>query len=182
MLPPNPFSTSHNPPPLPKPPPTITTSLRMTAWTSSAIPDWFRMGEVQVLVASDAMTRGMDVEGVFNPVSYDAPVYIKILVHQAGQTARTGRLGHCYTILRKQKVRWMLVTVHAHPSPGASTTAPSSFPIPSRLSTPSSFPIPSRLSTPSSFPIPSRLSTPSSFAAVEHLKTVVLGEEKCRGK
>ncbi|CAI5500540.1 unnamed protein product [Closterium sp. Naga37s-1] len=71
----------------------------------SAILDRFRKGEVQVLVASDAMTRGMDVEGVFNVVSYDAPVYPKTFVHRAGRTARAGRPGHCYTILRKQEVR-----------------------------------------------------------------------------
>ncbi|GJP64272.1 hypothetical protein CLOP_g21286 [Closterium sp. NIES-67] len=71
----------------------------------SAILDKFRRGEVQVLVASDAMTRGMDVEGVFNVVSYDAPVYPKTFVHRAGRTARAGRPGHCYTILRKQEVR-----------------------------------------------------------------------------
>ncbi|CAI7769024.1 unnamed protein product [Closterium sp. NIES-53] len=72
---------------------------------SSAILDRFRRGEVQVLVASDAMTRGMDVEGVFNVVSYDAPVYPKTFVHRAGRTARAGRPGNCYTILRKQEVR-----------------------------------------------------------------------------
>ncbi|CAI5991001.1 unnamed protein product [Closterium sp. NIES-65] len=72
---------------------------------SSAILDRFRRGQVQVLVASDAMTRGMDVEGVFNVVSYDAPVYPKTFVHRAGRTARAGRPGHCYTILRKQEVR-----------------------------------------------------------------------------
>lgn len=32
----------------------------------------------QVLVASDAMTRGMDVENVDTVVNYDAPVYAKV--------------------------------------------------------------------------------------------------------
>lgn len=32
----------------------------------------------QVLVCSDAMTRGMDVENVANVISYDAPVYAKV--------------------------------------------------------------------------------------------------------
>ncbi len=35
-----------------------------------------------MLVASDAMTRGMDVEGVANVVNYDAPVYAKTYVHR----------------------------------------------------------------------------------------------------
>lgn len=44
----------------------------------------------QVLVCSDAMTRGMDVAGVQNVVNYDAPVYVKTYVHRAGRTARAG--------------------------------------------------------------------------------------------
>lgn len=44
----------------------------------------------QVLVCSDAMTRGMDVEGVGAVVNYDAPVYAKTYVHRAGRTARAG--------------------------------------------------------------------------------------------
>jgi ATP-dependent RNA helicase DDX51/DBP6 len=35
-----------------------------------------------VLVASDAMTRGMDVHVIKNVVNYDAPVYVKTYVHR----------------------------------------------------------------------------------------------------
>ena len=35
-----------------------------------------------MLVASDAMTRGMDVQGVQNVINYDAPVYAKTYVHR----------------------------------------------------------------------------------------------------
>ena len=41
-----------------------------------------RAGRAQVLVASDAMTRGMDVDNVQNIVNYDAPVYAKTYVHR----------------------------------------------------------------------------------------------------
>ncbi|GMP93439.1 hypothetical protein CsSME_00043273 [Camellia sinensis var. sinensis] len=50
----------------------------------------FREGEIQVLVSSDAMTRGMDVEGVRNVINYDVPAYIKTYIHRAGRTARAG--------------------------------------------------------------------------------------------
>jgi superfamily II DNA/RNA helicase len=33
----------------------------------------------QVMVASDAMTRGMDVDNVATVINYDAPVYAKVL-------------------------------------------------------------------------------------------------------
>lgn len=53
----------------------------------------FRNGSAQILVASDAMTRGMDVPSVANVVNYDAPVFAKTYVHRAGRTARGGREG-----------------------------------------------------------------------------------------
>ncbi|KAH9318259.1 hypothetical protein KI387_020028, partial [Taxus chinensis] len=65
----------------------------------------FRAGDVQVLVASDAMSRGMDVEGVINVVNYDMPSYPKTYVHRAGRTARAGRSGRCFTLLRREEVK-----------------------------------------------------------------------------
>lgn len=56
----------------------------------------------QVIVASDAMTRGMDVESVVNVINYDTPVYPKTYVHRAGRTARAGRRGSAYTLLRPE--------------------------------------------------------------------------------
>ncbi|KAH7545182.1 hypothetical protein FEM48_Zijuj01G0066500 [Ziziphus jujuba var. spinosa] len=65
----------------------------------------FREGEIQVLVSSDAMTRGMDVEGVRSIINYDMPMYIKTYIHRAGRTARAGQTGRCFTLLRKDEVK-----------------------------------------------------------------------------
>jgi len=65
----------------------------------------FRLGDIQVLVSSDAMTRGMDVEGVKNVINYDIPAYIKTYIHRAGRTARAGQAGRCFTLLRKDEVK-----------------------------------------------------------------------------
>ncbi|XP_075482629.1 DEAD-box ATP-dependent RNA helicase 1 isoform X1 [Primulina tabacum] len=65
----------------------------------------FREGEIQVLIASDAMTRGMDVEGVNNVINYDMPAYTKTYVHRAGRTARAGQTGRCFTLLQKDEVK-----------------------------------------------------------------------------
>ncbi|PIN07106.1 DEAD-box ATP-dependent RNA helicase [Handroanthus impetiginosus] len=65
----------------------------------------FRTGEVQVLISSDAMTRGMDVEGVQNVINYDMPAYIKTYIHRAGRTARAGQAGRCFTLLHKDEVK-----------------------------------------------------------------------------
>ncbi|THF97032.1 hypothetical protein TEA_026169 [Camellia sinensis var. sinensis] len=65
----------------------------------------FREGEIQVLVSSDAMTRGMDVEGLRNVINYDVPAYIKTYIHRAGRTTRAGQAGRCFTLLRKDEVK-----------------------------------------------------------------------------
>ena len=66
------------------------------------------MGDIQVLVSSDAMTRGMDVDGVTNVINYDIPAYIKTYIHRAGRTARAGKAGRCFTLLRKDEVYCLL--------------------------------------------------------------------------
>lgn len=64
----------------------------------------FREGKIQVLVSSDGMTRGMDVEGVRNVINYDMPKFIKTYIHRAGRTARAGQTGRCFTLLHKDEV------------------------------------------------------------------------------
>ncbi|RVW34891.1 DEAD-box ATP-dependent RNA helicase 1 [Vitis vinifera] len=63
----------------------------------------FRGGKIQVLISSDGMTRGMDVEGVRNVINYDVPKFIKTYIHRAGRTARAGQTGRCFTLLRKDE-------------------------------------------------------------------------------
>ncbi|KAL0442495.1 UNVERIFIED_CONTAM: DEAD-box ATP-dependent RNA helicase 1 [Sesamum latifolium] len=65
----------------------------------------FRAGEIEVLISSDAMTRGMDVEGVKNVINYDMPPFIKTYIHRAGRTARAGQSGRCFTLLHKDEVK-----------------------------------------------------------------------------
>lgn len=65
----------------------------------------FRKGDVQVLISSDALTRGMDVELVTNVINYDMPHRPKTFIHRAGRTARAGRAGRCFTLLGDHEVR-----------------------------------------------------------------------------
>lgn len=58
-------------------------------------------GRVDVLVCSDALTRGMDIHAVENVINYDAPSQITTYIHRAGRTARAGRSGKCITILKR---------------------------------------------------------------------------------
>lgn len=69
----------------------------------------FRAGDIQVLISSDAMTRGMDVEGVKNVINYDMPTFIKTYIHRAGRTARAGQTGRCFTLVHKDEVLGSIV-------------------------------------------------------------------------
>ena len=66
--------------------------------------EMFRSGQITILVASDAATRGLDIENVGAVISYDAPEHPKTYVHRVGRTARAGRCGHAYTFCRPNEV------------------------------------------------------------------------------
>lgn len=67
--------------------------------------DAFRKGEVEVLVSSDNLSRGTDVEAVSNVIIYDVPRYIKAYLHRAGRTARAFQIGRCFTLLLKDEMK-----------------------------------------------------------------------------
>lgn len=57
------------------------------------------------IICSDAAARGLDIEEVDVVINYDVPVYIRTFIHRVGRTARAGREGQTYTLLRRQEVR-----------------------------------------------------------------------------
>eukprot|EP01135_Chromosphaera_perkinsii_P005846 Nk52_evm6s368 gene=Nk52_evmTU6s368 len=65
----------------------------------------FKRGDIQIVVCSDAMARGIDIENVSTVISYDVPVYVKTYIHRVGRTARAGQTGNAYTFLKKEQVR-----------------------------------------------------------------------------
>lgn len=65
----------------------------------------FKDGKIQLLICSDGMARGLDIEHVGNVISYDPPAFVKTYVHRVGRTARAGREGNSFTILSPKEVR-----------------------------------------------------------------------------
>eukprot|EP00930_Biecheleria_cincta_P045341 TRINITY_DN3125_c0_g1_i2.p1 TRINITY_DN3125_c0_g1~~TRINITY_DN3125_c0_g1_i2.p1 ORF type:complete len:787 (+),score=162.99 TRINITY_DN3125_c0_g1_i2:42-2363(+) len=51
----------------------------------------FRMGKLDVIVATDVASRGLDIDGVSHVVNYDLPRERSVYVQRIG---RTGRIGH----------------------------------------------------------------------------------------
>ena len=56
----------------------------------------FRSGEVSILVATDVVGRGIDVEGLSHVINYDIPDDPENYVHRIGRTGRMGKDGIAY--------------------------------------------------------------------------------------
>lgn len=54
--------------------------------------------EFTYVVASDLMSRGIDIEGVSHIINYNIPTDLDFFIHRAGRTARAGLDGDCITI------------------------------------------------------------------------------------
>ena len=64
----------------------------------------FRDGKVQVLVATDVMSRGIDVSGIDAVVNFDVPMDPEDYVHRIGRTGRAGATGHAYTFVAPDEI------------------------------------------------------------------------------
>ena len=53
--------------------------------------DAFTSGKVRVLVATDIVARGIDVEGISHVINYELPDDAENYVHRIGRTARAGQ-------------------------------------------------------------------------------------------
>jgi ATP-dependent RNA helicase DeaD len=56
----------------------------------------FRSGQISVLVATDVVGRGIDVEGISHVINYDIPDDPENYVHRIGRTGRMGKDGVAY--------------------------------------------------------------------------------------
>ena len=59
---------------------------------------------VSVVVCSDGMSRGMDIEFVGTVINYDVPGFAKTYVHRCGRTARAGKSGKAISLLKGGQV------------------------------------------------------------------------------
>jgi ATP-dependent RNA helicase RhlE len=66
--------------------------------------DRFREGSCQILVATDVMSRGIDVSGIDAVINYDVPLDPEDYVHRIGRTGRAGATGHAYTFVAPDEI------------------------------------------------------------------------------
>ncbi|KAJ2786201.1 ATP-dependent RNA helicase dbp6 [Coemansia javaensis] len=59
----------------------------------------FKQGKISLLVCSDLIARGMDIDQIAAVVNYDVPTHMSQYTHRVGRTARAGRHGAAYTLV-----------------------------------------------------------------------------------
>ncbi|MDF9795859.1 ATP-dependent RNA helicase RhlE [Catalinimonas alkaloidigena] len=65
----------------------------------------FRNKQIQVLVATDILSRGIDVEGIELVINYDVPNDAEDYVHRVGRTARADKKGAAFTFVGPKEQR-----------------------------------------------------------------------------
>ena len=75
--------------------------------------DGFRSGKHRVMVATDVMARGIDVEDISHVINYDFPEQPEDYVHRIGRTARAGRDGMAISLVAPEEIH-SLQSIEAH--------------------------------------------------------------------
>jgi superfamily II DNA/RNA helicase len=65
----------------------------------------FRNKQINVLVATDVISRGIDVDGIDMVVNFDVPRDAEDYVHRIGRTARAQRSGEALTLVSPEDLR-----------------------------------------------------------------------------
>ncbi len=61
----------------------------------------FRTGKINVLVATDLASRGIDVHEITHVINYDVPDDPEVYVHRVGRTARMGKTGKSFSFVAR---------------------------------------------------------------------------------
>lgn len=64
----------------------------------------FKAGEIGVLVATDIVARGIDIDDILMVINYDVPHDVEDYVHRIGRTARAQRDGIAYTLVSDKEI------------------------------------------------------------------------------
>lgn len=62
----------------------------------------FRDGKLEILVATDIASRGIDVARISHVINYDMPNTVEAYTHRVGRTGRAAQIGDAFTLIARQ--------------------------------------------------------------------------------
>lgn len=65
----------------------------------------FRLGEHRILLATDIIARGIDIQQVSLVINYDMPRYREVYIHRIGRSGRFGRKGVAINFVTREEMR-----------------------------------------------------------------------------
>ena len=66
----------------------------------------FRSGQCPLLVATDIVSRGIDIDDIETVINYNVPRDVEDYVHRIGRTARAGKQGRAITLVAPDERRY----------------------------------------------------------------------------
>jgi superfamily II DNA/RNA helicase len=67
------------------------------------IMDQFRTGKTRILITTDILARGIDIQQVSLVINYDMPKYPQTYIHRIGRSGRYGRKGSAINFVTKRE-------------------------------------------------------------------------------
>ena len=84
----------------------------------------FKAGQIDVLVATDIVSRGIDIDDIRMVINYDVPHDVEDYIHRIGRTARADRDGEAITLVSEEDMfyfqqieRFLEKTIEKTPNP-----------------------------------------------------------------
>jgi superfamily II DNA/RNA helicase len=63
----------------------------------------FRLGKTRILITTDILSRGIDIQQVSLVINYDMPRYPQTYIHRIGRSGRFGRKGAAINFVTKKE-------------------------------------------------------------------------------
>jgi ATP-dependent RNA helicase DeaD len=64
-----------------------------------------KQGKIDILVATDVVARGLDVQRISHVINYDIPTDVEAYIHRIGRTGRAGKLGDAILFVSPREKR-----------------------------------------------------------------------------
>ncbi len=87
--------------------------------------DRLKKGKIDILVATDVVARGLDVERVSHVINFDVPYDTESYVHRIGRTGRAGRQGDAILFISHREKRMLFSIERATKQPIEAMVIPS---------------------------------------------------------